>query len=117
MLSLSKSDLWYIKEVGITESHFYNDRVEIVLNYYNQYGFKDQRVIARIFNNYTLTYINGIHKEYKRRKAAINAIIKAYNSIDKMDKILAFKEIELIEKIDQDDNINIEEIKKRSFRM
>lgn len=97
MAILNKNNLKDIKEV-LTTNVYINDKcVDITIKCWLNYGVYEEYTVARVYNDYTMTYINGVEKEYKRRKPALNAILKTYNTLEKMDNILNFKAAEIIE--------------------
>ncbi|MEG1310523.1 MAG: hypothetical protein RSD47_00815 [Romboutsia sp.] len=110
---LKVSDLEYIKEVITTNTEFKDKYIDITVKCYMTYGVYEEFKIARIHNDYIVTYINGVEKEYKRRKAALNAILRVYNTMERFDDIMAFKvkEIEELNEIEvnefKDNNIEI----------
>lgn len=111
MAILNKNNLKDIKEV-LTTNVYINDKcVDITIKCWLNYGVYEEYTVARVYDSYTMTYINGIEKEYKRRKAALNAILKAYNTINKMSDILNFKEVEIVEVKEETENNTIKEDK------
>ncbi|MBI6006841.1 hypothetical protein H8J86_12940, partial [Clostridium perfringens] len=79
---LSKSWLKDINEIMSTGERIneYGD-LEIYINCWMNFGVNMKFRVATIKDAYTLTYINGVKKEYKNRKCALNALLKAYNTV------------------------------------
>lgn len=88
---LNKNDLNYIKEIIVTNTMINDKYIDINIKCWMTYGVYEEYRVARIFDSYIMTYINGVEKEYKRRRAALNAILKVYNTINQYNEILKFK--------------------------
>ncbi|MEG2289672.1 MAG: hypothetical protein RSC24_06860, partial [Clostridium sp.] len=111
MANLNKTYLKDIKEVITTNTKFNDNSVEVTITCWLNYGIEETYTVARIYDKYAITYIAGIEKEYKRRKSAINAILRVYNTIAEFDRIMEFKavKIENSEEIEETKNNIIKE--------
>lgn len=114
MAILNKDNIKDIKEVLTTNVHFNDKCIDITIKCWLNYGIYEEFTVARIYDQYAVTYINGKEKEYKRRKPALNAILKAYNTLDKIDDILSFKAIEIVE--DDINNKSLNDIIKEDIK-
>lgn len=110
---LSKSWLKDIDEIMSTGERIneYGD-LEIYVNCWMKFGVNMKFRVATIKDDYTLTYINGVKKEYKNRKFALNALLKAYNTVVDFRNFKNKNNIENedIEKIQESELIETKEV-------
>lgn len=124
---LNKSNVKDLANINFVKTEITENEVTIYINAENTiYNDNLYYRVARIKRNVwednsisydAISYINGTEKEYKNIKSMLNAIIKAYGSMDKMEAVLNWSsvkkiEVEKVEEIQttKEDNNNAPEV-------
>ena len=119
---LNKSNVKDLTNINFVKTEITENEVVIYINaentiYNDNLYYRVARIKRNVWEDNTISYdsisyINGTEKEYKNIKSMLNAIIKAYGSMDKMDSIINWStvkkiEVEKVEEIKEDNN-NVE---------
>jgi hypothetical protein len=95
---LNKTNVKDLTTINFVKTEITENEVTIYINatntlYNDNLYYKVARIKRNVWDDNTISYdaisyINGTEKEYKNIKSMLNAIIKVYGSMDKMDSVI-----------------------------